>query len=434
MKSFVLVNLFILLFLSLFSQENVYFRDDFGDNTYKWEYDPNRQLNAYIEDSCLYINNLSSIEAPARYVRNLFLCNDSNFVIETKLAFLNYDVEQTAGLIWHSRDNHNGFYFQITNTGKVRIWGNKHNLSLDYLAWTDFPAFKNVDGLVLRIEKNAQNMNFFVNNILVLSSPYRGQYGYEMGFTIGKFADIKIDYIEVVHPPIKESDKKIAEKLKPDDLFWLIQEEKYKQQISIFGKVFDLNTGGVLRSASVFVLDTLGNELMTTQTNEMGEFSVLTKFAERILIKSKTNNYLSNAQEFNFSINDESFERKFDFHLQKIEVGKTIVLKNVLFPQGKSELLIESYFELNKLVDMMKENPNMEIELSGHTDNSGSAEKNYILSEERVESVKQYLVNKGISLSRITGKGYGGDFPVTSNDNDLTRHLNRRVEFKIVKN
>jgi outer membrane protein OmpA-like peptidoglycan-associated protein len=82
----------------------------------------------------------------------------------------------------------------------------------------------------------------------------------------------------------------------------------------------------------------------------------------------------------------------------------------------------------------MRSNPSVHIRLEGHTDNSGVPKHNLRLSKARVESVKEYLVDKGISAKRITGKGYGGTQPIADNTNEETRRLNRRVEFTITKN
>lgn len=435
MKKTVTLVLLLVIVPNLFvsAQENVLFRDDFNDNTYKWNYDPNRQLNAYIEDSTLFVNNLSSIEFPARYVRNLFLYNDSNFIIETNIQFISKDDDKTAGLIWHSKDKETGFYFQISRDGKVKIWGNKYNRSISFLPWTDFPSLQNSHWYKLKVQRSGNSMDFYVNNTRVFNSPYRGQFGVQFGFLIGSYTNIRIDYIEVRHPPIRQSDKRISENLSDDDLFWIIKEQKYKEQISILGKIINMNTGGVVCEAEVSLVDTLGEELSRTNSDENGEFSIQTQFTEKVFLKIKKDNFLANSEEFNFSTDNESFERKRNYRLQPIEVGKLIALKNVLFEQGKARLLPESYKELNKLVEMMIENPNIEIELAGHTDISGSAEANLVLSEERVNSVKKYLVSKGVNEARITGKGYGGQFPIASNDSPLTRRLNRRVEFKIVK-
>jgi outer membrane protein OmpA-like peptidoglycan-associated protein len=85
------------------------------------------------------------------------------------------------------------------------------------------------------------------------------------------------------------------------------------------------------------------------------------------------------------------------------------------------------------VVSFLKSNEQVNIELAGHTDNIGNPSKNIKLSQERVNTVKEYLVSKGIDSSRITGKGYGGAKPIASNNSEETRKLNRRVEFIIRK-
>jgi len=82
----------------------------------------------------------------------------------------------------------------------------------------------------------------------------------------------------------------------------------------------------------------------------------------------------------------------------------------------------------------LNDNPNLEIEIGGHTDNIGSVAYNLELSRERAKAVTLYLVSKGIRISRIKFKGYGRSIPIASNETEEGRQLNRRVEFKIIKN
>ncbi len=130
------------------------------------------------------------------------------------------------------------------------------------------------------------------------------------------------------------------------------------------------------------------------------------------------------------------FDKEFraTFFLEKIKVGTTVTLKTLQFERGKAELLPASYGELDKLAEFMKENPTVEIEISGHTDNQGDPKLNVELSENRVKSTTDYLVSKGIEKNRIKGKGYGGSKPLASNLKEETRKLNRRVEMTIIKN
>lgn len=127
-------------------------------------------------------------------------------------------------------------------------------------------------------------------------------------------------------------------------------------------------------------------------------------------------------------------EKSLSYNLDPIKIGQTVTLKTLQFERGKDELLPASYAELDKLVEFMNENPAMEIELSGHTDNQGDPKLNVALSENRVKSTKDYLVSKGIDKNRIKGKGYGGSKPLASNLKEETRMLNRRVEMTIIKN
>jgi OmpA-OmpF porin, OOP family len=115
-----------------------------------------------------------------------------------------------------------------------------------------------------------------------------------------------------------------------------------------------------------------------------------------------------------------------------LEVGEIVRLDNILFETGKSELLPGSHVELNRLADLLKENPTMEIRISGHTDNKGKPEKNLQLSEQRARAVYDYLVGKNVK-NRVEYKGYGSSKPIAPNDTDEGRKLNRRVEFEVLK-
>jgi outer membrane protein OmpA-like peptidoglycan-associated protein len=125
--------------------------------------------------------------------------------------------------------------------------------------------------------------------------------------------------------------------------------------------------------------------------------------------------------------------RRYEPRLTPATVGSRLDLADLLFVQSKAQLLGSSYPTLNKLAESLKDNPQLEIRLEGHTSNEPPADKNQILSEERVATVKRYLVGRGVAASRITTVGYGGSRPKFSNDREETRKLNRRVELVITK-
>jgi outer membrane protein OmpA-like peptidoglycan-associated protein len=120
-----------------------------------------------------------------------------------------------------------------------------------------------------------------------------------------------------------------------------------------------------------------------------------------------------------------------EIKLKKIQIGSTVVLRNVFFNTGSYELMSESKVELQELINFMTINKTLQIEIGGHTDNVGSEEINRKLSEARANEVFKYLINSGINEKRMVFRGYGYSQPISSNETAEGRSLNRRTEFKI---
>jgi outer membrane protein OmpA-like peptidoglycan-associated protein len=119
-------------------------------------------------------------------------------------------------------------------------------------------------------------------------------------------------------------------------------------------------------------------------------------------------------------------------NMSKLELGVVSILRNLYFDFDKATFKQESYNELNKLERMMLQNPNLKVEISGHTDVVGPKNYNLFLSRKRAEAVKDFLTKKGIDSRRIKVIGYGATRPLASNDDEKEgRELNRRVEFKV---
>lgn len=115
-------------------------------------------------------------------------------------------------------------------------------------------------------------------------------------------------------------------------------------------------------------------------------------------------------------------------------VGKVMRLDALVFHQRSAVISPESYAELNTVADMLHQNPNMVIQLEGHTDTRGDKNLNLKLSEDRVESVRNYLVRRGVSKSRIKMKAFGGTQPLSTENTEEAHKLNRRVEVRIIDN
>ncbi|MEM9674114.1 MAG: OmpA family protein [Bacteroidota bacterium] len=123
-----------------------------------------------------------------------------------------------------------------------------------------------------------------------------------------------------------------------------------------------------------------------------------------------------------------------DIFLEPLEVGLSVRLNNIFFDYNKTTLRSESFEELDKVVEMLKTNENLYIEIGGHTDDRGSDGYNEKLSQGRAEAVRQYLVDHWIEGDRVTAVGYGESQPEVPNDGEENWQINRRVEFTILKN
>ena len=115
------------------------------------------------------------------------------------------------------------------------------------------------------------------------------------------------------------------------------------------------------------------------------------------------------------------------------KLGDILILENIEFEAGKATLLTASNATLDKVIQNLNENPKVELEVRGHTDSTGDYQKNITLSLKRAESVKQYLVARGIASTRITTDGLGSAAPIAPNNTVDGRKRNRRIEFRIVK-
>jgi len=200
------------------------------------------------------------------------------------------------------------------------------------------------------------------------------------------------------------------------------------KNVRVHGKVSNSKTGEVIYAKILFQAPAADQS--TTATSD--GYSIQIPSTYEYVVKIEADGYVSTMEKLDIHTY-EMKDLEMNFKLQPIEVGTTVNLKDVLFEQGKTNLLNQSYPELDLVVSFLKTNPKVKIELAGHTDNRGIPSQNVKLSQARVDKVKTYLVSKGIEAKRISGKGYGGSKPIASNDTEETRMLNRRVEFTIKK-
>jgi outer membrane protein OmpA-like peptidoglycan-associated protein len=202
----------------------------------------------------------------------------------------------------------------------------------------------------------------------------------------------------------------------------------------IKGKVYDSRSKKPL-DAKFELIDLNSGKIIVESSSDKinGEFLVCLPAGRDYALNVSKPGYLFYSD--NFSLKDTSNVANtgnMDVPLQAIQVGETVVLKNIFFETNDFSLKEESKVELDKLTAFMFANRNIKIEISGHTDNTGDKKYNQTLSEKRAKAVFDHLLNAGITADRITFKGYGDSKPVASNDTPEGKAKNRRTEFTII--
>lgn len=200
------------------------------------------------------------------------------------------------------------------------------------------------------------------------------------------------------------------------------------------GKVLDEKTGEPL-NATITLVDNERNQPITrlTSNEQTGEFELVVPHGGNYGVATERNGYLFNSINFNVPQFAEYQEIDMSIILVKAEAGSKAILKNVFFDVGKSVVKKESISELDKMFQLLSENPLLQVQINGHTDNTGNAVTNKVLSLQRAEAVVKYLLEKGIDASRLQAKGYGSEKPIVSNDDETEgREINRRTEIEII--
>jgi outer membrane protein OmpA-like peptidoglycan-associated protein len=203
--------------------------------------------------------------------------------------------------------------------------------------------------------------------------------------------------------------------------------------IYLVGRVTDSETAEPLLSRiEIFDLSTDQIVSTTASSDVDGSYRVKLPAKKSYMVSLRATGYLSDMKRVTIS---DSYTKEFytlDAALVKVKVGKKVVLNNILFEPGKSILTAGSYVELDRLVSVLQDSPQIKIEVSGHTDNTGSLSINAKLSNDRAKAVVDYLLKKGIDPGRLTYKGYGSAQPIAENITTAGKAKNRRVEFKIL--
>ncbi len=199
------------------------------------------------------------------------------------------------------------------------------------------------------------------------------------------------------------------------------------------GEVRDSSSGQPIE-AEIEITDNAKNELVAifTSNSSSGEYLVSLPSGKNYGITVKAKDYLFHSENFNIPESATFSEITLNVQLSKMNVGSKMILRNIFFDYASDVIKDESIAELERVFGLLNDNPNMRIEISGHTDNQSSLETNIKLSSARAKAVVDYLVKKGIAANRLESKGYAFSQPIASNDTEDGKKQNRRVEFKIL--
>lgn len=200
----------------------------------------------------------------------------------------------------------------------------------------------------------------------------------------------------------------------------------------ISGKVYDKKTNIGLPSA-VELIDLQTKLLIAkVQTDEEGNYFITLPMGKDYAFNVNRKGYLFYSG--NYSLSSVAPDTTFNVNipLQPIEVNATVVLKNIFFDVNKFDLKPASLIELDRIVDLLKDNPTVKLQINGHTDNSGNEKDNQALSLNRAKAVVSYIGSKGITADRLSFRGYGSVKPIADNKTEDGRSMNRRTEMQVI--
>ncbi len=325
--------------------------------------------------------------------------------------------------IWYSKKGEDGRWMRAVNVGapvntrfdEIAPYIHVNNQNL-YYASNGLPGYGSYDIYVSERKEGAwmppTNMGAPLND-------YYDQYSFTVSSN-GKFAYYSKEegknQSKIYRTVIPEN---FQVKSKGNVVSGTIRDAITKQPLNAIVELFDLKTNTKL---SEFSSDSVS-----------GEYLIVVPGLSEYALHAKRQGYLFESLHFDYNQKDQSDAVVINMELKPILKNSTVVLNNIFFGLNEFQLTEKSKAELDEVFKFLTINSTIAIEISGHTDNTGSEEFNQNLSFKRAESVVNYLKEKGIDPARLNKKGYGSKRPVKPNDSEQNRQLNRRIEFTILR-
>ena len=214
-------------------------------------------------------------------------------------------------------------------------------------------------------------------------------------------------------------------------------EKNSKAPLIIFsGKVIDANTNEPVK-AKLVLSDNSRNLVVAVKYTDSknGTFELQIPSDRNFGLTVEKDGYLFHSRNFKRTALSSNKDVNTTIRLKPADVGSRVILKNIFFDSGKSEIKPESISELDRIYELLNRTPNLRVQINGHTDNVGEANYNKALSRKRAKAVERYLISYGIEPGRLSSKGFGEEKPLVSNDDEIGgREINRRTEIEIIGN
>jgi outer membrane protein OmpA-like peptidoglycan-associated protein/tetratricopeptide (TPR) repeat protein len=356
---------------------------------------------------------MSRRDADGKWSRPVNLGGLVNTSLNEEGVFIN----STSDKLYFSSEGHNsmgGYDLFVSEQDASGNWKEPRNLG--------YPVNTPGDDILFRKIEGENNKAYYAS---AREDSYGGKDLYEIIF-LGE--EREYSYTPVMDP--------IAWNFKPrqEDLYRPGEKLAIDTTIYLVGRIIDTASDEGIQ-AKVEIIDNDQNKVVATHLSDTtGMYTIRLQERKKYGLEITAKDYLFFAKTLNLNqeeIRNDTIRK--NFTLDKVEIGKKVVLENIYFETNSSKLKTASYPELERVARLMKDNPGIKLEISGHTDNVGSYLANKKLSEARARSVVEYLVQQGVARSRLTYKGYSFTQPIAPNDTPQGRQKNRRVEFKVLE-
>ena len=222
-----------------------------------------------------------------------------------------------------------------------------------------------------------------------------------------------------------------------NDIYSFVLDERFRPDYTTYvrGIVTDSSTGAALDATVTFINTATGDTIRNVRTNvASGRYMLTLPLDQDYVAFVDKKGFLFSSKVFSLKNVDPKTTPFFDvdIKLKPLEVGLQVVMSAIFYETNKYDLLDNSKPELEHMFSFLKLNKNVKVEIGGHTDNVGNKKDNQVLSENRAGEVRKYMIARGIPADRISSKGFGDTQPMTGNDTDAGRALNRRTVCTIV--